>query len=699
MTEDTDLAGRLRALVFHAEHCDKSADSDAQGAWLQLQTFLYAQSVTDGRADHSTHRLQRLSQQKLVQLQGQKDHDDALAANGLPADFVFSSNQGDNLVERLSSDDSFRVLLGQARHHQHAQVPAAADRQSLRATSEHMKSVLKSVQPQKHPASANPLPASTQLKQPIFPPAPLRSAQPSTSKGAVNALEAQPGTSSTASYADMRKGAEAGPTLQNQSLDRKRDAEGRLRKENSYPAGTAYSNASGHAARRRVEAQSAGADDDDAIEEDDVQQGMHGGFITALQWEKRMKGQTYKSKGRTTSSQESDHTGKRQPFRAPAPADKVTESQKRSGMLAPFKPPYKLNQVQKKAPAAEDEGQVSAKSLEMLAGPDGELPAALQRVEPAMLELVCNEIVEQGGHVQWNDIAGQDQAKRLVQELVVWPMLNPHLFKGARAPAKGLLLFGPPGTGKTLIGKAIASNIKATFFNISASSLTSKWIGQGEKMVRALFAVAGCMQPAVIFVDEIDSILSARKSEGEHEASRRLKTEMLVQMEGCDPSSAERRVLLVGATNRPEELDEAARRRMPKQLYIPLPCAAARRQMIERQLGNGSGISSQLRDTDLSKIVAKTEGYSGSDMRNLIQEACQGPVRNAMGQAAELSALAQLSEADLRPVILKDFQMAAKAQRASVEPAEVVRYEEYDSRHGARYVDADAAAADMDEEW
>jgi len=88
------------------------------------------------------------------------------------------------------------------------------------------------------------------------------------------------------------------------------------------------------------------------------------------------------------------------------------------------------------------------------------------------------------------------------------------LCQGARAPAKGLLLFGPPGTGKTLIGKAIASNIKATFFNISASSLTSKWIGQGEKMVRALFAVAGCMQPAVIFVDEIDSILSARKSEG-----------------------------------------------------------------------------------------------------------------------------------------------------------------------------------------
>lgn len=174
--------------------------------------------------------------------------------------------------------------------------------------------------------------------------------------------------------------------------------------------------------------------------------------------------------------------------------------------------------------------------------------------------------------------------------------------QGARAPPKGLLLFGPPGTGKTLLGKAIASEVNATFFNISASSLTSKWIGEGEKMVRALFAVAGVLQPAVIFIDEIDSLLTVRKSDGallvymyvcmplpvmtmhfvfcgeqphqtrassgktsttspffsilgEHEASRRLKTEILVQMEGCDPNSADRRVLLVGATNRPEVLD------------------------------------------------------------------------------------------------------------------------------------------------
>lgn len=114
-----------------------------------------------------------------------------------------------------------------------------------------------------------------------------------------------------------------------------------------------------------------------------------------------------------------------------------------------------------------------------------------------MVELIKSEIMDTGTPITWDDIAGLEFAKKTIQEIVVWPLLRPDIFTGLRRPPKGILLFGPPGTGKTLIGKCIASQSQSTFFSISASSLTSKWIGDGEKMVRALFAVARCYQPAV----------------------------------------------------------------------------------------------------------------------------------------------------------------------------------------------------------
>lgn len=150
-----------------------------------------------------------------------------------------------------------------------------------------------------------------------------------------------------------------------------------------------------------------------------------------------------------------------------------------------------------------------------------------KNLDPKMVEAIEGEIVEKQPNVKWDDIAGLEFAKKTINEIIIWPMLRPDIFTGMRAPPKGIMLFGPPGTGKTLLGKAIASQSKATFLSISASTLTSKWVGEGEKMVRTMFAIAAIHQPSVVFIDEIDSLLCAR-SDQDQEGSRRIKTEFLV---------------------------------------------------------------------------------------------------------------------------------------------------------------------------
>ncbi|PKA57742.1 Katanin p60 ATPase-containing subunit A1 [Apostasia shenzhenica] len=314
--------------------------------------------------------------------------------------------------------------------------------------------------------------------------------------------------------------------------------------------------------------------------------------------------------------------------------------------------------------------------LEILCGPDGELPEKLRNLEPRLIEHVSNEIMDKDPNVRWNDIAGLEHAKKCVTEMVIWPLLRPDIFCGCRSPGRGLLLFGPPGTGKTMIGKAIAGEAKATFFYISASSLTSKWIGEGEKLVRALFGVASCRQPAVIFVDEIDSLLSQRKSDGEHESSRRLKTQFLIEMEGFD--SGNEQILIIGATNRPQELDEAARRRLTKRLYIPLPSSDARAWII-RNLLEKDGLF-KLSNDDTTTICKLTEGYSGSDMKNLVKDASMGPLREALKQGIEIT---NLRKEDMRPVTLVDFESALSEVRPSVSLDELGIYEEWNKQFGS----------------
>ncbi|XP_052868181.1 fidgetin-like protein 1 [Anopheles cruzii] len=323
--------------------------------------------------------------------------------------------------------------------------------------------------------------------------------------------------------------------------------------------------------------------------------------------------------------------------------------------------------VQRTAPATDDSRTSSGESQEE------EVDDRLKNIDPKMVELIRSEIIGRLQPLTWDDIAGLSYAKTIIKEAVVLPILRPDIFTGLRKPPRGVLLFGPPGTGKTLIGKCIASQSKSTFFSISASSLTSKWVGDGEKMVRALFAVAAVHQPSVVFIDEIDSLLCQR-SDTEHESSRRLKTEFLVQLDGAATAEDER-ILIVGATNRPQELDEAARRRLVKRLYIPLPDRAARVQILVRLLQQERN---SLTSDDIEQVSELTDGFSGADMKVLCHEASMGPIRSI-----PLEELGDIAKDQVRPISHDDFRLALTKVKATVSQNDLKQYTAWDQTYGA----------------
>jgi len=235
------------------------------------------------------------------------------------------------------------------------------------------------------------------------------------------------------------------------------------------------------------------------------------------------------------------------------------------------------------------------------------------------------------------------------------------------------------GTGKTLIGKAIAHESGATFFSISSSSLTSKWIGEGEKLVRTLFTVAAYRQPSVVFMDEIDSLLTQRKSD-ENEASRRMKTEFLVQFDGTGSTMLQSKVLIIGATNRPEELDDAARRRFVKRIYVPLPKTDDRMILLQTLLSKNKNSLTEREIQDLSR---DTEGYSGADLKALCTDAALWPIRCL---SSSRKSLEDVNLSDVAPISYKHFQLSLRGMKPSVCQDDLDSYIKFDETYGSKPV-------------
>ncbi|KAI4304482.1 hypothetical protein MLD38_039983 [Melastoma candidum] len=242
-----------------------------------------------------------------------------------------------------------------------------------------------------------------------------------------------------------------------------------------------------------------------------------------------------------------------------------------------------------------------------------------------LAESLSRDIIRGSPDISWESIKGLESAKRLLKEAVVMPIKYPKYFTGLLSPWKGILLFGPPGTGKTMLAKAVATECNTTFFNISASSVVSKWRGDSEKLIKVLFELARHNAPSTIFLDEIDAIISHRgEGRSEHEASRRLKTELLIQMDGLMQTNE--LVFVLAATNLPWELDAAMLRRLEKRILVPLPEAEARRAMFEELLPVVPGEEA----LPYELLVERTEGFSGSDIRLVCKEAAMQPLRRLM---------------------------------------------------------------------
>ncbi|KAF3432766.1 hypothetical protein FNV43_RR23868 [Rhamnella rubrinervis] len=264
--------------------------------------------------------------------------------------------------------------------------------------------------------------------------------------------------------------------------------------------------------------------------------------------------------------------------------------------------------------------------------------------------IACDVINPDHIDVEFDSIGGLETIKQALVELVILPLRRPELFCHGKllGPQKGVLLYGPPGTGKTMLAKAIAKESGAVFINVRISNLMSKWFGDAQKLVAAVFSLANKLQPAIIFIDEVDSFLGQRRNT-DHEALTNMKTEFMALWDGFT-TDQNARVMVLAATNRPSELDEAILRRLPQAFEIGIPDHRERAEILKVIL-KGERVED---DIDYDHIASLCGGYTGSDLLELCKKAAYFPIRDLLNEEKSGKRSTEprpLSESDLEHVL------------------------------------------------
>ncbi|MDV3293876.1 MAG: AAA family ATPase [Nitrososphaerales archaeon] len=283
-------------------------------------------------------------------------------------------------------------------------------------------------------------------------------------------------------------------------------------------------------------------------------------------------------------------------------------------------------------------------------------------------------VITEKPDVKWDDVVGLEDCKGAIRESIVFPFLRPDLFK--LGWPRGILVYGPPGCGKTMIAAATASEIDGYFISVDAASIMSKWLGEGEKNVAKLFASArkmlGSNKPVIIFVDEIDSLLGIRTQEVGGEA--RVRDQFLRETDGLIDKGKNLHLYVIGATNKPWSLDPPFLRRFSKRIYVPLPDNEARMS----QFRNYTAPLTLAEDVNLELLARLSEGYSGSDIKDI----CQGVQLLVVRELFE-SGKALDKETQTRPINITDFKGVMRARRPSVSPEMVRAYTQWAANFAA----------------